>query len=66
MALGTAITTGALAAAAVFAKDVALRLSGDGRTVVVGRLIEFGAAACVLLFGIALLAAALAGGRVGA
>lgn len=66
MALGTAITTGALASAAVFAKDLALRLSGGSGTAILGRLIEFGAAACVLLFGIALLAAALSGVHAGA
>ncbi len=68
MALGTALTTGALAIAAVFAKDAAMRLSGAGspRAIVIGRLVEFAAAACVLLFGIALLAAALSGVHTGA
>ena len=67
MALGTALTTGALAVAAVFAKDTAMRLSGFGssRAMMVGRLVEFGAAACVLLFGIALLAADLSGVHTG-
>ena len=68
MALGTAITTGLLATAAVFAKDFAMRLSGVGspRAMWAGRLVEFGAAACVLLFGIVLLAAALSGVHGGA
>ena len=59
MALGTAVTTGALATAAVHAKALAVRLSGSGsqRAAVVGRAVEFLAAACVLLFGLALLAA---------
>lgn len=61
MALGTAITTGALAVLAVFAKDVAVRFSGNRRGVLAGRLVELVAAACVLAFGIALLAADLAG-----
>ena len=68
MALGTAITTGLLATAAVFAKDLAMRLSGTGspRAVLAGRVVEFGAAACVLLFGIALLAASMSGVHNGA
>ena len=67
MALGTALTTGALAIAAVFAKDAAMRLSGSGssRAMVVGRVAEFGAAACVLLLGVGLLAAALSGVHTG-
>ncbi len=67
MALGTAITTGALATVAFFAKDVALRVSGPSspRALVVGRLVEFGGAACVLLFGLALLAAAFSGVHTG-
>jgi nickel/cobalt exporter len=67
MSLGTALTTGALATAAVFAKDVAVRLSGiaSGRAVVVGRLVELVAGACVLAFGIGLLGAALAGVHAG-
>ena len=68
MALGTALTTGALATAAVFAKDAAMRLSGAGapRAILIGRLVEFAAAACVLLFGIALLAVSLSGVHTGA
>ena len=63
MSAGTAVTTGALALMAVFFKDTAIRLFGGGtaRGALVGRLIELGAAACVLAFGLALLTAALAG-----
>lgn len=63
MALGTAITTGALAAFAVFAKDRAMKLLGgaEGRRAILGRVIELGAAACVFLFGVTLLTAALSG-----
>jgi nickel/cobalt exporter len=59
MSLGTAITTGALAAFAVFAKQTAMKYAGPGspRALVLGRLIEVIAAICVLLFGIALLIA---------
>ena len=63
MSLGTAITTGALAALAVFAKETALRVSGAGsqRAALVGRALELAAALSVLVFGLALLAAALSG-----
>ena len=63
ISLGTAITTGALATAAVYAKGFALWLSGpgSGRSIIVGRLLEFLAAGCVLVFGVALLAAWLGG-----
>ena len=69
MAVGTALTTGALAVFAVFAKDLAMELAmrlttaggGSARTAVIGRLLEFAAAAAVLLFGVSLLAASLAG-----
>jgi len=59
MSLGTAVTTGALAAFAVFAKQTAMKYAGQGspRALVFGRLIEVAAALCVLLFGCALLAA---------
>ncbi len=59
MSLGTAITTGALAAFAVYAKRMAMRFAGPGspRALVFGRLIEVAAALLVLLFGCALLAA---------
>jgi nickel/cobalt transporter (NicO) family protein len=44
---------------AVFAKKTAIRFSGRGspRAEIIARLIEVGAALCVLLFGIALLLA---------
>lgn len=64
MALGTALTTSLLAVIAVFAKNLARRLA-DGtagrRSAAIGRSIEFGAALCVLLFGVTLLAASFAG-----
>ena len=58
MALGTAITTGALATMAVLAKDLALRLTGgqsSRRGEIVGRILEFAAACLVLALGGALL-----------
>jgi ABC-type nickel/cobalt efflux system permease component RcnA len=58
MALGTAITTGALATMAVLAKDLALRLTGgqsSRRGEIVGRALEFAAACLVLALGLALL-----------
>jgi nickel/cobalt exporter len=56
MALGTAITTGALAALAVLAKGLALRLTGtSGRGVIVARALEFISALAVLCLGLALL-----------
>ena len=58
MALGTAITTGALATMAVLAKDLALRLTGgqsNRRDEIVGRTLEFAAACLVLALGLALL-----------
>lgn len=57
MGLGTAITVAAIAIIAVFAKDVAGRLSGasDGGGALFMRGIEFGAAGLVLLFGAGLL-----------
>ncbi len=63
MSLGTAITTGALASLAVFAKKLAMRFSGRSspRAEIIGRLIEVGAALCVLVFGVALLMASLSG-----
>ena len=57
MGLGTAITVATIAVAAVFAKDMARRLS-EGRDrggALVMRGIEFGAAGLVLLFGAGLL-----------
>jgi nickel/cobalt transporter (NicO) family protein len=63
MSLGTAITTGALASFAVFAKKIAVRFSGrtSPRAEIVGRVIEVGAALCVLVFGIALFTASFSG-----
>ncbi len=63
MSLGTAITTGALASMAVYAKKLAVRFSGRGspRAEIIGRLIEVGAALCVLVFGTLLLLASVSG-----
>ncbi|MFT4095711.1 MAG: nickel/cobalt transporter [Rhodoblastus sp.] len=60
MSLGTAVTTGALAAVAVLAKGIALKLSGgaDGRGLLVARGAEFLAALIVLAVGLALLGGA--------
>jgi nickel/cobalt exporter len=57
MSAGTALTTGAIAAVAVYAKDMALRVSGPGarRTTLIARLAEFCAALVVFGFGLALL-----------
>ncbi|WBJ99592.1 nickel/cobalt transporter [Methylocystis parvus] len=57
MSAGTAMTTGALAATAVYAKDLALRFSGGGtrRAALLARGAEFVAALLVLGFGLALL-----------
>ena len=56
MSLGTALTTGALAWAAVFAKAVAMRLAAgeDLRVALAARGVEFAAALLVLAFGLAL------------
>ncbi len=62
MSLGTALTTGAIAAIAVFAKKLALGLAA-GRSRAserIGRGIELLAALALLLFGVALLAGYLA------
>ena len=63
MSLGTAITTGALATMAVYAKKLAVRFSGRSspRAEIIGRLIEVGAALCVLIFGSLLLLASFSG-----
>ena len=59
MSLGTALTTGALAAIAVLAKGLAMRLTGGGgRGALVARLAEFAAAVVVLIVGLGLLAGA--------
>jgi nickel/cobalt exporter len=62
MSAGTAISTGALAALAVFAKSLALRFGGAGTGVVnILRVLEFVAALAVLLLGLGLLTGALGG-----
>jgi nickel/cobalt transporter (NicO) family protein len=63
MALGTAVTTGALATMAVFAKSTAVRfvLGEDSRAALVARSFEFAAAFAVLVFGVALILSARAG-----
>lgn len=57
MSAGTALTTGALAATAVYAKDLALKFSGAGarRTMLLARAAELLAALLVCGFGLALL-----------
>jgi ABC-type nickel/cobalt efflux system permease component RcnA len=57
MSLGTALTTGALAWAAVFAKRLAVRFASgeDSRVALIARGFEFAAALLVLGFGVALL-----------
>ncbi len=64
MSLGTAITTGALAAMAVFAKQIALRfIGGTGtRGALIGRAFEFIAACAVFFLGTALLLGSSTGG----
>ncbi len=56
MSLGTAITTGALATLAVFAKDLAVRFAAgeDSRAALVAHACEFAAALLVLFFGLGL------------
>ena len=63
MALGTALTTGALATLAVLAKETAQRVAGAGspRAALLGRALELAAAVAVLVLGLALLGAALGG-----
>jgi nickel/cobalt exporter len=64
MALGTALTTAGLATMAVFGKKLAMRVAGQKqshRALLIGQLIEVGAAFCVLLFGAALLVASWTG-----
>ena len=55
MALGTAVTTGALAWMAVFAKSAAMRFAAgeDSRAALIARGLEFAAALAVLGFGVA-------------
>ena len=63
MALGTAVTKGALASIAVFAKSTAVRLAAgeNSRGALVARSFEFAAALAVLAFGVALMFAARGG-----
>jgi nickel/cobalt transporter (NicO) family protein len=67
MALGTALTTGAIAALAVFAKALALKMAGgrgaSGALAIAG--IELLAAAFVLVLGLSLLFGVLTSGGVG-
>lgn len=58
MSAGTAITTGALAATAVYAKSAVMRLNrrDSRRALIIGRGAELAAAALVLALGVALLA----------
>jgi nickel/cobalt exporter len=67
MGLGTAITVGAVATLAVGAKGLAKRIvqKPTGRGGVLMRGIEFGAAGCVLAFGILLLTGYMASERMG-
>ncbi len=60
MAVGTGLTTGALAASAVFAKSLAERMLGTegGRALIIARSAEFLAALLVLAVGIGLLVGA--------
>ncbi len=57
MAIGTAVTTGALAWVAVFAKSTAMRLAAgeNSRLALVAKGFEFAAALAVFVFGVALL-----------
>jgi nickel/cobalt transporter (NicO) family protein len=64
MALGTAMTTGALACLAVFAKDAAMRVAAreSAKAALVARGLELAAALCVLAYGLALLFGPTGGG----
>jgi nickel/cobalt exporter len=64
MSVGVAITTGALASTAVFAKKAVARFAGaqSWRALMLGCLFEAAAALAVLMFGVALLYATLSGG----
>jgi len=63
MAMGTALTTSALAAVAVGAKGLAVRFlgQGSGGGVIVVRLLELAAALLVLFLGASLVLAAMVG-----
>ena len=67
MSIGTALTTGALAAMAVLAKNVALRFAGEDnpRGALVIKGFEAAAAAVVLFVGLSLLAATWVGEHLG-
>ncbi len=64
MSVGTALTTGALAAIAVFAKSLALRFTGESskRGLILGRGFEFVAACVVCFLGVSLLIGSSVGG----
>jgi nickel/cobalt exporter len=64
MSIGTALTTGALAAIAVFAKSLALRFTGESspRGLIIARGFEFVAACVVCFLGVSLLLGSTAGG----
>ncbi|MFN3891726.1 MAG: nickel/cobalt transporter [Beijerinckiaceae bacterium] len=68
MSMGTAITTGALAAMAVLAKGMAVRFLGEGsqRGVIAIRGLELAAAILVFMLGASLLMGAMAGKMTGA
>ena len=60
MAVGTGITVASLAALAVWAKDVAVRVGGlNYRAALVHRIVEIGGAAVVFLLGLTLFSASL-------
>ncbi|MCB1459628.1 MAG: delayed-early response protein/equilibrative nucleoside transporter, partial [Nitratireductor sp.] len=60
MALGTGITVATLAALAVGAKDIAIRIGGAAeRSATIHRIIEIGGALLVFLLGLTLLSASL-------
>jgi ABC-type nickel/cobalt efflux system permease component RcnA len=60
MAAGTGLTVATLAALAVWAKDVAITISGAAeRTAAIHRAIEIGGAGLVFLLGLLLLSASL-------
>ena len=63
IAIGTAVTTGALAWMAVFAKSAAMRLAAgeSSRLALVAKGFEFVAALAVLAFGVALIVGARGG-----
>jgi len=64
MAIGTALTTAGLALIAVFGKTLAVKITDGGRSRrarLIAQLIEFGAAAAVLIFGALLLVASWSG-----